>query len=497
MPAILSQLGFRKAVGVYCDGRAVHAVRLVGAIGGARELERISLPVPNPEQPGFDQVVQQFGTRAKGAAIVLGVPTEKCYFATRPISLSSGASPKVLLRESLRSAATPVDRMSADTVAFRPDKRDVVGIAACDQGYIAACCAPLAEKKLRVDAAEPAPSALLRLAEKNDSESRRERLVVRVFMGQTDLLTVLAFGSQPIVWRTSPLAHGDEAATILALVRSLMTVAGPCGVERNPDAVIVHGRPDLERLVDVAWIRQRLGITFRWVHGPEFCGGDIAHGLALRGLEEESTGFNLAPQYAQGRSLLEMFPWRQAAACAAALVVMAGLMWRRSEQVAKAAQTADEAAAQLVDAAIPLTELERRKKDLQTRVTAVEKFLDSRVLWSRHFREIAGSLPENIFLTSFDGASDFQTKTGAPGKRVLVIKGAVSLSASGLVPHEVDRVVDRIRGNANLVKDFPVVELADLKQFRQTGDTVEMALFSVMCMPKQTKKKPAEKSTES
>jgi hypothetical protein len=289
------------------------------------------------------------------------------------------------------------------------------------------------------------------------------------------------------VWRTTALAPGDEASTILALVRSVMTVARPCGVEHDPDAVVVHGRPDLERLVDVDWLRDRLGVSFRWVGAPGLSGGDIAHGLALRGLQEESTGLNLAPQYARQRSLREMLPWRQTAVCAVILLMVAGFLWRRSQQAEAAAVAAEEAAARIVPTSVTLAELERQKKDLESRVAAVKKFLDTRVLWTRHFREIATALPENIFLTSFDGGAELQTKSGAAGRRVLVIKGAVSLSASGLVPHEIDRLVDRIRGNASLAKDFPVVELADLKQFRQTGQEVETALFSVVCLPKSSK----------
>src|SRR5688572_30960555 len=100
MPAILAKLGLSKSLGVYCDGRYVHAVQVVSGLGRAREVERLCTPVADPEQPAFEDVLKQFGSRAAGSALVLGVPTDRCYFATRPISVSSEASAKVLLRES-------------------------------------------------------------------------------------------------------------------------------------------------------------------------------------------------------------------------------------------------------------------------------------------------------------------------------------------------------------------------------------------------------------
>ena len=59
---------------------------------------------------------------------------------------------------------------------------------------------------------------------------------------------------------------------------------------------------------------------------------------------------------------------------------------------------------------------------------------------------------------------------------------------SGLIPHEIDHVVNTIREHPLITKSFPVVELADLKQIRHDGDDQESAMFTVMCLPKNKKK---------
>jgi hypothetical protein len=69
-----------------------------------------------------------------------------------------------------------------------------------------------------------------------------------------------------------------------------------------------------------------------------------------------------------------------------------------------------------------------------------------------------------------------------------VIRGAICLPESGLIPHEIDQLVDRIRSHPLLTQEFPVVELADLKRFQQLGDETGLAMFTLVCLPKGAKK---------
>jgi hypothetical protein len=486
--AIHTNLGFPQAVGIYSDGRTVHVVRAAATLRGSRVVERLSVPVETDEPAALQQALAQLGSRAARRPIVLGVPTERCYFTTRPVSVMGGASPNVLLRESLRSPSAPIDQLIADTVTSRPDRRDVVGIAACDRNWLASLCQPLVERDLWVAGAEPAPCALLRLAEREDRKHRKAGLVVRVFLNDSQMLAVLASGVQPIVWRTAPLTRGDEAAAILALVRSVNSVSNPCGIEREPGAVVVHGRQDLERLVDVQWVRQHLRTQFGWLANPSLDAADVARGLTLRGLEDGDDGFDLAREYRRQPTLWQLFPGRLAVACAALLLVMAGLLWHRKTQVETAAALAHRTADRLVAPAVPTAELQDEQKDLAARVAAVKKFVDSRVVWTTLLRELSNQLPDSIYLTSLQADAELPTKPGkSVAKRGLVVKGAVALSASGLVPHEVDRLVNTLRGHPVIARDFPLVELADLKHFQNVGDNRALALFTIICLPKAKK----------
>ena len=390
LPTILANVFFPQALGVYCDGRTVYVARVAGTPRAGHAMQQIRVPVEaSGESHAVHEALRLIGPRAAGLPVAFGVPAERCYFTTRPITVAADASPAVLLRESLRAGSANLDRLLADTVRSRPDKRDVVSIAACDRQWLDTQCQPLVSSTSRLVAAEPAVCALMRLAEREDRKSRKFDLVVRVFLSDGEALAVLARQSQPILWRTTPLARGDEAATILALVRSLLTVAKPCGVERSPDAVVICGRPDLQRLVDIAWICENLKLPFRWQERPSLSGDDIAHGLAVRALQEHDDGFDLAHAQRQPPALGRMFPWRDAVACVVAVLAMAGLLGQREQQLGSAAASARRAADQLVAADVSASELENRKRDLEARVAAVKKFVGSRACGARSFGRCA------------------------------------------------------------------------------------------------------------
>jgi hypothetical protein len=381
--------------------------------------------------------------------------------------------------------------MVADVVKSRPDKRELASIAACQREFVATFSQAFEERTMRLVRAEPAPCALLRLAQQGERRNAKAKVVVRVFLGVTDALALLTTGGRPILWRTVQLPQGDEATAIVNLVRSLGPVAGPSGVEDKPDLVVVHGRTDVEQLVDTDWVRQQIGVRFHWVDGPQLSGDQIARGLAFGGLDEDESSFDLAKEFHRPPSVSDIFPWRVAALSFAILVLMFCFLWCRKDQLEDACVAAVHANRQSVAPSVPTSDLEREKRDLQARVSAVQRFLNHRVMWTACLRELSTSLPDNVYLTSFSGDAEFEKpkkKGKATGKRSLVIKGAVSLPKNGSIPREVDHLLDLVRQHPAITNDFPVVELADLSRTGRMDDEQELALFTFVCLPKGSKK---------
>ena len=122
MSTLLTKLGFPQTVGLYNDGGTIHACQVGLSPFGERVRVRVSEPIGSDgEEAALERLLDQL-PNSHGMPFAVGVPTDHCYFATRPVAAGGGqAAPQVLLNESLRCANTAVDKMLVDVVNSRPD----------------------------------------------------------------------------------------------------------------------------------------------------------------------------------------------------------------------------------------------------------------------------------------------------------------------------------------------------------------------------------------
>ncbi|MFH1924473.1 MAG: hypothetical protein ABIP48_31870, partial [Planctomycetota bacterium] len=421
--------------------------------------------------------------------VAVGLPAGRTYFTTRPIQRpDSDVSPKVLLREALRSPSISVGNMAVDVVKAKPDKRAVASIVACDNEHLATILAGLRECGVQPLRAEPAPCALLRAGMNRHRGRRNAKLSVRIFADDTQALAILVAGKLPVAWRLSHLNRGDEASAILSAIRSLTAVSKDCGIEAPLDAVVLHGRPDLTRLLDVDWIQSQIEVPIEWLPDPPLDSSQVAFGLALGCLNREERAFDLSHSLKRRASLWELFPWREAAVQVGLILLMLVCLADRyrvlSDSYGKihAQQTEHAWLGSMQE-----PQLIQEKTDLRQRVAAIEKFLAGRIPWTSYERELAACVPDNMFLTSFEGVCALQPTGKSSGQarpdKSLVLRAAVAIPEDDPVPKEIDRFLDTLRAHEMLKRDFPVVELADLKQVPGTRDRDATASFTVVCLP--------------
>jgi hypothetical protein len=496
MKSLLAGIGLPKAIGLYFDEGGVHLSQVVATPLGPVEVARESHPAAPDERVAVlgRLLTPLLGRRGlRRVPVAIGLPAGRTYFSTRPIQNASGdVSPYVLLREALRSSNVSVDEMVVDVIKTQPDKRPVASIVSCDRTYLAGLLDSVRQCGVRPLRAEPAPCALLRAAVSRHRAGRNAKVVLRLILGETHALAVLAANNLPLVWRSFSLALGDEASALLSVSRSLQTMRRLCGVESPLDAVIVHGRPDLARLLDVGWVEQEIGVAVSWFDGPALQESQVALGLALGCLHNADNAFDLARSAKPRASFREVFPVREAVLQAALLACMAVLLivhWANVNDSYLAARA--ENAQHRWMASLSTSQLEKEKSQLQQRVAAVHRFLGSRILWTSYERDLAACLPAHAFLTSFYGVSELGSsgkgRATAKPKKSLVLHGAASIPQDGSMPHEIDRLLDTLREHPMLQHDFPVVELAGLKQMRRPGDDSPVAFFTVVCAPKAAK----------
>jgi hypothetical protein len=427
--------------------------------------------------------------------VAVCIPASKVYFSTRPVYAATGDSaPHVLLREALQSQNVPVGDMVVDVVTAKSDTRNVASIAACNKSDVSEVLDALSRLDVKPIRTEPAPCALLRLAANRHRAPRNGKVVLRLFLSDKQIFTVLVVNQMPMLWRFTQLKQGEEAMSVAMACRSLVATRKACGVEASLDAVMIHGHTELKRLLDMEWIEEQVAARIKWCDGPAFDRAAIALGAAEGCFERDCEDFDLARSTRPAPKLMQLFPWRDAILETALLACMGLFMgytyWTllESQQKLKVSATASGSAS-----SAGRIKLLKQRKELKGQVEALHEYLDSRVVWSSSLRDLTDCIPKNVYLTSIRGLSPLKkmgkkaAKRGGLKKR-LILLGEVPLPVDGMTPPEIDELINALRSDKGLKAEFPSVEVEELTHMSAKGDSPPLASFTVKCSASAEKK---------
>lgn len=429
----------------------------------------------------LSELLTELGVDKLSLPIAAALPTDDCYFATRPTaSGSQGASPKALLRESMRSHASRLDKMAIDVLHWQPDRRPVAGIVAAPTEIVDEIRCLVAETGHSLQRLEPAASCLVAAAAIADGRERSSQLTTRVLLGQASLLAVISRGRRAIQWQRLPLPAGDEATGIVSAIRSLETAASACGLDRTPDKVVMHGRNELHALIDQQWLTDNLPKDHHWVESPGLRPSDVAQSLADQLLVDDDEGFDLVRQHRDPIRLGRVVPYKEVAAYVAIALALVSLIWMRLDD-ARAEQTS------LITTAPPMvasqTNLTPQRNEMKSRAGAVTRLLEKRVRWSAVFSDVLSHLPEGTRLTEIHGSSPMLVKKSKKIKSVpttLVLKGETVLDDQGRLPSELDNLAKSIQQIDSVEASFKSVELKDVRRIKSQKTGVSGAQFSLI-----------------
>jgi hypothetical protein len=207
----------------------------------------------------------------------------------------------------------------------------------------------------------------------------------------------------------------------------------------------------------------------------------VAAGLA-EGPGPGVASFNLVRSLGRGLSILDIFPWGQAVLQMALLAAATLFVQHRLGDARAGARAAGEDDARYAWAAkIPTGKLKEEKADLEQRAEALRTFLATRVLWTAHARDMASRLGPAIVLTSFQGAAELEGGKGK-AKRSLAVKLSAPIPKAGAMPKEIDGFLRTLRDDPLLKRDFPEIEMGDLR-WAPAPNGRPAAAFSVTCQP--------------
>lgn len=476
------------AIGVLFGSRRLDGCRASKTLLGRVRYRYASVDITDGDvNTALIDLLQELGAKDIPLPIAAAIPTDECYFATRPIaSGAANASPRALLRESLRSSVARLDQMGIDVIHWQPDRRAVAGICAAPNERIEAIRTAVAASKHSLRRLEPAAACLIGVSPEREGRDRKNALVTRVLLGETSLLAVMSRGSKPIHWQSFPLPAGDEATGIVSAIRSLEAASGACGLDRTSDSFVIHGRAELQMLIDQNWLEDSLDGTLRWVASPTLQGADVAQAAADRLLSDEDDGFDLVRQHRDPLKLHRVVPYKEIVAYLLAASVLTAILWGRLDSL-KNDKTA------LVTSAPPMVidgENPKLEKDqLSSRASAVSQFLDKRVRWSTVLSEITAALPEDMSLESIAGTSPLGKQSRKSSKSMpttLVLAAKCKLQEDGSLPTTLNSLAETLHQLDSVKPHFESVELSDVRRVKSQETGASGAVFSVILTGKTT-----------
>jgi hypothetical protein len=496
MKLLLGRLSPRRAVGVYVGDDEIAVSQVAGTPLGPVEIHRHRETYQPNELPGVLQRVLQplVGKRRRRRRLVaFALPLLRVFFSTRPLKATNVEfSPKVLLHEVLRSPNSNVEEMAIDMMQASPGKRPIVSLVSCRKKYLSNLLGNIQDCGIRPFRIEPTTCALLRAAEEQHRAPRKAKTVLRLFLGKEDGLAVLSVSGWPLVPRALKVAESDVTTAVVSIVRTLETLGKLCGTDSALDAVLVHGGAELRGQADLEALEQQIGVPIQWHDGPALDNSSIALGCALGCLKPNGQAFDLARSIKPRETLWELFPWGEVA-LQVAVVICLGLFLLNYSQELSETYAAVRAETARRDWLAPLAEqqLGKEKMELEQRVDAIRKFLSTRIVWTAYTHDIPSRLPADATLNSFQGLCELEKKgkkdeKSTKPKKSLTMRIGAPIAKDGSAPKEIDGFLDSLRGHSLLKRDFPLVELADIKWFQPFAGAQASAFFTVVCLPKPT-----------
>jgi hypothetical protein len=231
--------------------------------------------------------------------------------------------------------------------------------------------------------------------------------------------------------------------------------------------------------------------------GPGYTDEQCSYGLAMSARIREGTQFDLFHELRSKPSIKQIFPWKLAAMIVLMAGCMAVMMWQKSSKLAESYRSLKQQNSKHKWATSKRNkEISNIRKGLLGETEAVEKFLSSRIIWSDYLRDIPTRLPPNVSLDNVWAISEFsdiggKKEAGAQKvKKSFSLRGTILFQKGHASPEQIDAFLESLKKVELLERDFPKVQLADIK-WRRQGDC-ETASFTVLALPLKSDSEPAD-----
>jgi hypothetical protein len=435
--------------------------------------------------------------RSRRPWLQIAIPESRVFQAVVPITgANRSAPPQAFFMEAVQSTNLRSEERIIDLIKLEIDKQPLACLAASPRQVITELIDLLHGLGARVAMIEPGPAGLVRAGGFRKKLPRGSKLAIRFFLGRTQAIGVLTTQSQPLIWHTFDLPTADETAAILATYSTLWMQGRHAHITQPIDAVVIHGRSDLELTIKPESFRERTGARLFRCEGPGYESVEAALGTALANPFTEAIGLDLARGLKPEVPIREIFPWSELV-LEGVLVVGVSLYLNSGalELQGRLESTRVELSAFSWLKNQDQAKLEKEKKALEERVQVLDAFQATRVDWATPLGIISGAMPDSTLVSSFQGTVEGESgvKASSKAKTQMIVNFTTPLAVEGAMPLEINSFIATVRADPALRKRFSTIEVSGLGANKGHGDLAPYASYSLVCLGAPTTAKVVPK----
>ncbi|MFA5293670.1 MAG: hypothetical protein WC496_11655 [Phycisphaerae bacterium] len=502
MSGILEKLCWGRAIGVYFHGDRVSITDVGNTIKGLATLNQQSFEIGD-EDPvqSLSNILQEYikNRGGKNTPVCLGLKPEQAFFITS----AAECEQQEQLRDKLLDYAgfrTAEERNEVVADYFKINKvkssaGQLWSVGVCQKENSKGLYNAIGQAGFKHFSLKPTPWAMAAFSAKLPKKSKSWKVLIHIFLNETGGLAVLVVEKNIMCWKIFAFSQSEPMDKIESAIRSILIQSTVTLFRPMVDGIVLEG-PKAGKFGQEVY--DRFGIETAAVEGPEFADFQFSHSLAMSARHREVTQFDIFRELRPKPTLKQMFPWKLAAMVVFAACCMAFMMWQRTSRLTESYINFKKQNAAYKWAQKKTTrELASEKLSLLTETQAVEKFLSTRIIWSDYLRDLPTRLPPNVSISNIWAVCEYadSSKKVAGRKKInrsMSLRGMTLFDKGRASPEDIEAFMESLKKVDLLQRDFPNVQLADIK-WRRQGDS-DVATFTVMASPdKSAKGKKQEK----
>ena len=494
MAGIIDKISWSRSVGLYLSANSATYTEVGSSPAGKVVLkqESISLDSDKPGAAVKDLLEKNINHRKRGSVpVCIGLGPKHTFFITSMCDFEPQAKPslKDLLETSKIGNALNPDDIVADY--FRIGKVKLEGnqlwtLAACKKELATELFTTIRETGVQNIRLQPGPLFLPLAYKQGKGKKYKWKIAIRVYLKEKGGLAVLEIEGRVVLWREFAFAEEVPLKKIISAIRTILAHTTISFKNPSIDTVILQGHKADDYVQELS---NDLGMEVITDDTEILTDNKYSFGLALSAASSsEQSNIDMFRSLRDAPGIMNMFPWKRAAAVVVAIVCMGFVMYNKLNSLTQEYNKLKRLNAEYKWSRGKRTgEISKQLKQLLTEVDGVNEFLSSRIIWSDYLRDLPTRLPSNACLSNIWGVSEMKElskKEVRKVKKSLTIRGVTKFEEGVAAPQEIESFLESLRNVDLLQKDFPLVQLAEIK-WRKEG-TSEIAMFTVVAMPKKS-----------